>query len=83
MCFTLPHTGRLPESIGKLHMLSTLNVFHNDLNGNIPAAIGNLASLTSLSMGSNRFRGACQLLPGALVSDSLHYLGETAGCTVE
>jgi Leucine-rich repeat (LRR) protein len=54
-------TGRLPESLGKLHMLSSLNVFHNDLNGNIPASLGNLASLTSLSLGSNRLRGAWRL----------------------
>jgi Leucine-rich repeat (LRR) protein len=54
----LTYTGRLPESLGKLHMLSSLNVFHNDLNGNIPASLGNLASLTSLSLGSNRLRGA-------------------------
>jgi hypothetical protein len=60
-------TGRLPESLGKLHMLSSLNVFHNDLNGNIPASLGNLASLTSLSLGSNRLRGAWRLSDSVLL----------------
>lgn len=56
----------IPQFIGNLTSLSTLELSVNKLSGSIPPIIGNLTKLTSLIIGSNEFRGClpeafCQL----------------------
>ncbi|GLU17313.1 hypothetical protein SLE2022_336860 [Rubroshorea leprosula] len=48
---------RLPESIGDLKSLQSLNLLNCNLEGSIPTSIGNLSELTSLELSSNQFSG--------------------------
>ena len=50
-------TGSLPNSIGNLSALRTLNLNNNFFVDTIPASICNLASLVSLNLGRNKFVG--------------------------
>jgi Leucine-rich repeat (LRR) protein len=51
-------TGSIPESIGNLDRLQTLDLVGNGLNGEIPSSIGNLKNLDQLYLGSNQFSGS-------------------------
>lgn len=60
-----PHglSGQLPEELGNLSHLTTLNLGINYLHGSIPESLGNLSHLTSLNLSVNNLRGS---IPGSL-----------------
>ncbi|KAI3834503.1 hypothetical protein MKW92_051864 [Papaver armeniacum] len=62
--------GDIPEDIGLLKGLSTLNLSNNHFNGNIPSSVGNMTGLESLDLSFNNLSGE---IPMELVS--LSYLG--------
>ncbi|KAK6802349.1 hypothetical protein RDI58_000129 [Solanum bulbocastanum] len=49
--------GRIPNIIGDLIRLRTLNLSHNVLEGHIPASLQNLSVLESLDLSSNKISG--------------------------
>jgi hypothetical protein len=49
--------GPIPEEIGKLTLLYTLNLSHNALTGQIPESLGKLSNLESLDLSSNELSG--------------------------
>lgn len=49
--------GSLPESIGNLLMLGTLNMQENQLEGTMPASIGCLTNIEVLNLNTNRLTG--------------------------
>jgi Leucine-rich repeat (LRR) protein len=49
--------GPIPEEIGKLILLYTLNLSHNALTGQIPQSLGKLSNLESLDLSSNELSG--------------------------
>ncbi|KAM3683426.1 hypothetical protein ACJW31_12G146500 [Castanea mollissima] len=49
--------GEIPDSIGTLKALHTLNLSNNILTGHIPSSIGNLTSLESLDLSQNKLSG--------------------------
>ena len=50
-------SGYIPESIGMLTELLTLNLHGNSLNGNIPENIGKLTKIESIDLDSNSLSG--------------------------
>ena len=50
-------SGSIPEEIGTLTAVKTLNLGHNELTGSIPASIGRLTSLESLYLYKNDLSG--------------------------
>ncbi|XP_058216921.1 receptor-like protein 34 [Rhododendron vialii] len=50
-------SGNLPESIGNLMELQTIDIFGCHFSGPIPNSLANLSQLVSLSFGSNNFAG--------------------------
>jgi Leucine-rich repeat (LRR) protein len=50
-------SGSLPDSIGSLKMLSTIEIGGCNLTGSIPKSMTNLTQLVSLSMSGNNFEG--------------------------
>lgn len=50
--------GTVPESLGRLTALTTLDLMGNRLSGPIPAELGSLAHLEFLDLGRNRLTGA-------------------------
>ena len=54
-----PHglSGHLPEELGNLSHLSTLNLGINNLRGSIPESLGKLERLTQLNLEDNDFSG--------------------------
>lgn len=63
-------TGPIPESVGSLRRLATLDLSINFLGGDIPDALGDVESLLMLKLGGNAneepFSGFTGNLPGAL-----------------
>ncbi|XP_040368776.1 receptor-like protein 43 [Rosa chinensis] len=57
-------SGLLPNSIGNLKMLSTLNVVYCNFTGPIPKSITNLTQLVSLSMSHNKLEGSIPSFSG-------------------
>jgi Leucine-rich repeat (LRR) protein len=49
--------GPIPEEIGQLTLLYTLNLSHNALTGQIPQSLGKLSNLESLDLSSNQLSG--------------------------
>ncbi|PQQ18899.1 LRR receptor-like serine/threonine-protein kinase GSO2 [Prunus yedoensis var. nudiflora] len=49
--------GEIPEEVGSLHELGTLNLSMNGLTGEIPSSIGNLHWLETLDLSHNRLSG--------------------------
>ncbi|KAM3731220.1 hypothetical protein ACB098_12G146400 [Castanea mollissima] len=49
--------GEIPDSIGTLKALHTLNLSNNILTGHIPSSIGNLTRLESLDLSQNKLSG--------------------------
>ncbi|CAM0946823.1 unnamed protein product [Alopecurus aequalis] len=62
-------TGEIPQEIGKLKSLFSLNLSSNDLTGQIPISVCNLTNLLLLDLSNNNLTGA---IPAAL--NSLHFL---------
>ncbi|MAG50188.1 hypothetical protein CL621_00940 [archaeon] len=50
-------TGQIPESIGNLTELKTLNLGNNNIGGKIPENIGNLSNLNSIILSKNNLIG--------------------------
>ncbi|KAM3737754.1 hypothetical protein ACB098_09G080100 [Castanea mollissima] len=50
-------SGTLPDSIGNLPMLSTIDLSFCDFSGSIPSSMANLTQLVYLDMSSNNFTG--------------------------
>jgi Leucine-rich repeat (LRR) protein len=50
--------GTLPQELGNLTTLKTLDLSKNQLSGSIPSQLGNLTSLTTLSLHENQLSGA-------------------------
>ncbi len=50
-------TGIIPETIGNLTNLQSLNLFNNSLSGQIPTTICNLTKLTELELSQNQLSG--------------------------
>ncbi|MDO9154139.1 MAG: C10 family peptidase, partial [Paludibacter sp.] len=50
-------SGSIPETIGDLTNLQSLNLFNNKLSGQIPATICKLTKLTELELSQNQFSG--------------------------
>jgi len=61
-------TGAIPQEIGKLVNLKTLDLRSNQLSESIPASIGNLTNLQTLILGSNKFSGPIPSDIGKLVN---------------
>ncbi|KAK6280366.1 hypothetical protein POUND7_020633 [Theobroma cacao] len=53
-------SGKLPESLGNLELLTNLNLGECNFFGQIPSAVANLTNLVELVLGANNFSG---LLP--------------------
>ncbi|XP_057726452.1 receptor like protein 22-like [Arachis stenosperma] len=49
--------GEIPDVIGELHRLKSLNLSYNNLIGPIPPSLGNLTNLESLDLSSNMLDG--------------------------
>ena len=56
-------SGEIPESIGKLTSLDTLNLSYNQLTGNLPKSIGRLTRLNWLYLYLNQLSG---MMPDSL-----------------
>ncbi|KAF2323195.1 hypothetical protein GH714_034040 [Hevea brasiliensis] len=63
-------SGRIPQEIGDLHGIRSLNLSNNHLTGSIPVRFSNLRSLESLDLGNNSLNGE---IPSELVM--LNFLG--------
>ena len=50
-------SGPIPQQVGKLTNLATLNLSNNDLSGPIPPELGNLTDLEELFLSSNQLGG--------------------------
>lgn len=50
-------TGSLPDEIGNLEVLWTLNLYNNELTGEIPVSIGKLTELRNLDLSQNQLTG--------------------------
>ncbi|CDY53544.1 BnaA09g57030D [Brassica napus] len=61
-------SGKLSESLGRLHHLRVLNLSRNFISGSIPPSIFNLTNLEALDLSSNGFTG---LVPESLNLPSL------------
>ncbi|MCL7049521.1 hypothetical protein MKW94_008159 [Papaver nudicaule] len=55
--FFTSFTGELPDSIGNLRLLSTLNLHNCEFNGSIPASMSRLNQLRYLDLSLNSFTG--------------------------
>ncbi|KAJ4889952.1 Phytosulfokine receptor 1 [Raphanus sativus] len=64
-------SGKLSESLGKLHHLRVLNLSSNFISGSIPPSIFNLTNLEALDLSFNGFTG---LIPESLNLPSLKSL---------
>ncbi|XP_062172046.1 receptor-like protein 2 [Alnus glutinosa] len=62
-------SGNIPVEIGRLKMLSWLDLSHNNLSGNIPNQVSELTNLEGLDLSANRLFGQ---IPSSL--SSLHFL---------
>ncbi|XP_070677337.1 receptor-like protein EIX2 isoform X2 [Malus domestica] len=49
--------GSIPDSIGNLSFLKTLDLSYNMMNGSIPQSLGQLSQLVSLDLSSNPWEG--------------------------
>ncbi|KAL8510880.1 hypothetical protein ACS0TY_017628 [Phlomoides rotata] len=54
--------GRLPDEIGNLTKLLSLNLGYNDLTGSVPTVLGSLKNLQKLDLYGNKFQGAVEVL---------------------
>lgn len=52
------YSGTIPESIGSLSYLQTLNLEYNSFSGSIPRSISNLTRLTKLTLSHNSLSGS-------------------------
>ncbi|VAH00132.1 unnamed protein product [Triticum turgidum subsp. durum] len=50
-------SGVLPQQLGKLEMLESLNLSHNQFSGSIPSSIANMLSLSTLDVSYNDLEG--------------------------
>lgn len=50
--------GKLPDTIGNIKGLQSLNLYGNALTGNIPSSLGGLRTLSVLYLNDNQFVGA-------------------------
>ncbi|KAE9452958.1 hypothetical protein C3L33_15132, partial [Rhododendron williamsianum] len=50
-------SGKLPDSIGRLESLSSLDLSQTSLSGTLPSSLGNLTRLTNLSLHDCKFSG--------------------------
>ncbi|XP_058004792.1 receptor-like protein 56 isoform X4 [Hevea brasiliensis] len=57
-------SGRVPQEIGDLHGIRSLNLSNNHLTGSIPVSFSNLRNLESLDLGNNSLNGE---IPSELV----------------
>lgn len=51
-------SGAIPDALGQLSGLKSLNLSYNALSGTIPAVLGQLSRLESLDLSNNRLSGA-------------------------
>ena len=49
--------GTLPNSLGKLMSLQTLDLSYNHISGSIPSSLGNISTLRHLNVSSNALQG--------------------------
>ncbi|KAJ0471001.1 putative protein kinase RLK-Pelle-LRR-VII-1 family [Helianthus annuus] len=61
-------TGGIPETVGKLKALNSLDLSENQLNGSIPSSIGTSSSLTSLILSRNDLSGQLPVSMSKLVA---------------
>lgn len=69
-------SGSLPEEIGELTGLKTLELYMNQISGGIPETIGNLTGLTWLSLRGNQLIGTIPPEIGNLINLEHLYLFE-------
>ncbi len=70
--------GVIPEELGVLGKLFTLNLNDNNLRGTIPASLGNLKDLTRLQLANNRLSGGLAAALGGLTKVSILELNSNA-----
>jgi Leucine-rich repeat (LRR) protein len=58
--------GLIPQSIGNLRQLKTLELSDNKLSGLIPQTISNMSSLEEISLSNNKFSGTSNSRPNIL-----------------
>ncbi|KAL8506431.1 hypothetical protein ACS0TY_017351 [Phlomoides rotata] len=54
--------GRLPDEIGNLTKLVSLNLGYNELTGSVPTVLGSLKNLQKLDLYGNKLQGAVEFL---------------------
>ncbi|KAL8506441.1 hypothetical protein ACS0TY_017361 [Phlomoides rotata] len=77
--------GRLPDEIGNLTKLVSLNLGYNDMNGSVPTVLGSLKNLQKLDLYGNKLQGAVEVLCNLekLFSVDLRenkFVGQIPGC---
>ncbi|KAL8506444.1 hypothetical protein ACS0TY_017365 [Phlomoides rotata] len=77
--------GRLPDEIGNLTKLVSLNLGYNDLTGSVPTVLGSLKNMQKLDLYGNNLQGALEVLCNLekLFSVDLRenrYVGRIPGC---
>lgn len=60
------YSGSIPESIGSLSYLQTLDLSYNSFSGSIPGSISNLSRLTKLRLSHNSLTGSIPYSIGSL-----------------
>ncbi|MBR1542986.1 MAG: leucine-rich repeat domain-containing protein [Bacteroidaceae bacterium] len=67
--YSVTSSGTIPESIGDLTDLQSLDLSYNSLTGVIPESIGNLTNLTDLNLSGNNFTSYTPSSAPQLASD--------------
>ncbi|XP_021827836.1 receptor-like protein 12 [Prunus avium] len=65
-------SGLMPDSIGNLKMLSTINLLRCNFTGSIPKSLANLTQLVYLDLSSNMFNGPISSIHWEKLSNLVH-----------
>ena len=74
--------GRIPEKIGRMTSLLSLDLSINHLSGEIPQSLADLTFLYRLNLSCNQFRGRIPLSTQLQSFDAFSYIGNAQLCGV-